>query len=90
MSGKRNVSVCSGHELANALYFTPSFCHVFLAHICVLDSSTHHESNPFVVIHDETNVLQKSDTTSPWKLTVAHRTQTIVKIVTLNEIHSAN
>ncbi len=22
MSGKRNVSVCKGHELANALYFT--------------------------------------------------------------------
>ncbi len=48
MSGKRNVSVCSGHELANALYGTPSkayfnsaadehsFTHnVFCVHICM-------------------------------------------------------
>ncbi len=38
------------------LYFAPSFYHVFLAHIYEIDSSTHHESNPFVVIHDETDI----------------------------------
>ncbi len=27
MSGKRNVSVCRGHELANALYFAFNYIH---------------------------------------------------------------